>query len=670
MSISDRSPAQSSAAQTPAAQHGWYSAQELADLRLPGLPRAKRNINEVAADEKWALKVDADGAALARRRAGRGGGVEYHVSALPAAARAELVRRSGEPIGAGAQARNPIAANDETASHAWQWFDRQTGKIKAEACRRMDLVERIAGYEEAGLARSSAVAQIADESGTGRSTLWAWLARTNGLAPGEWLPALAPQRKGGGAEADIDSELWTVFKSDYLRPEKPTAASCYRRVVGLARSRGLAIPIMKTLTRKLEREVDPRVVIMLRDGQDALRRAMPSQRRTVKALHALELVNIDGHKFDVFVVDADGRVFRPIMVAIQDVMSRKFLSWRIGEVESAIQTRLAFADLFRDFGIPKGCLLDNGRAFASKWITGGALTRFRFRIREEDPTGLLPALGVNPHWATPYRGQSKPIERGFRDLCDSIARHPAMAGAYTGNKPDAKPENYGSKAIPIDDFRLHVAKGLAAHNAQPGRRTEMANGRSFDQVFAQSYAVAPIGRATPEQLRMALLAGENRRVNKATGHIELMGNRYWAPDMGALYGQIVTVRFDPDDLHQSIHVYDLQGRYLSSPDLIEDTGFQDVAAAKARAKQEATWRRSVREAASMEQLLTAQQVASILPDNFSNVELPEPSVIRPVRHRGQNAVALKPRPEGPAERMQDQIMDRFSNAVTHLRLID
>lgn len=653
----------------PAAQRSWYSAQELADMRLPGLPRAKRNINEIAADERWALKVDSQGVPLARKRAGRGGGIEYHVSVLPAAARAELAKRAGPSTDAGAEIRNPIAANDETASHAWQWYERQSEKTKAEARRRVALIERIVTYEQAGLSRSAAVAQIAGETGTGSSTLWSWLRLTTGLAGVDWLPALAPQRKGGGANADVDPEIWTVFKSDYLRLEKPTLASCYRRAAELAATRGIAIPIMKTFQRKIEREVDPRVIIMLREGTEALRRAMPSQRRSVAGLHALELVNIDGHKFDVFVMDDDGRIFRPIMVAIQDVMSRKFLSWRIGEVESAIQTRLAFADLFRDFGIPKGCLLDNGRAFASKWITGGALTRFRFKIREEDPTGLLPALGINPHWATPYRGQSKPIERGFRDLCDSIARHPAMAGAYTGNKPDAKPENYGSKAIPVEDFKRYVAKGIAAHNAQIGRRTEMANGRSFDQVFAESYAIAPIGKATPEQLRLALLAGENRRVNRQTGHIELMGNRYWAPDMGALYGQTVTVRFDPDDLHQPIHVYDLAGHYLCSPDIIHDTGFQDVAAAKARAKQEATWRRSVREAAHMEQLLSPQEVASILPDNFAEISLPEPSVIRPIRHRGMSAATLKPRSEA-SERPQDQIMDQFSNAVAHLRLID
>lgn len=94
------------------------------------------------------------------------------------------------------------------------------------------------------------------------------------------------------------------------------------------------------------------------------------------------------------------------MVTIQDIYSRKILAWRIDESESALSTRLVFADLFVKWGIPKHCLLDNGRAFASKTITGGAKTRFRFKIKDEEPTGVLTALGIIIHWATPYRGQS------------------------------------------------------------------------------------------------------------------------------------------------------------------------------------------------------------------------------------------------------------------------
>src|SRR5690606_38912620 len=149
-------------------------------------------------------------------------------------------------------------------------------------------------------------------------------------------------------------------------------------------------------------------------------------------------------------------------------------------------------------------------------------------------TGLLTSLGIRIHWALPFRGQSKPIERGFRDLCDTIAKHPAMEGAYTGNSPTAKPENYGSRAVPMERFVEIVAAGIAAHNARLGRRTETAHGRSFDETFAESYAAAPIGKALPEQLRMAPLAAEQVRGDRRTGEVKLCGNRYWRAERGAL----------------------------------------------------------------------------------------------------------------------------------------
>lgn len=66
----------------------WLSAQQIADAAaaglMPGLPTTKRRVNALADREGWAE------AGLGRVRAGRdgGGGLEYHVDALPAAARA------------------------------------------------------------------------------------------------------------------------------------------------------------------------------------------------------------------------------------------------------------------------------------------------------------------------------------------------------------------------------------------------------------------------------------------------------------------------------------------------------------------------------------------------------------------------------------------------------
>ena len=633
----------------------WFTAAELADMALPGLPRVKRKVNELAQDRRWALQLDARREPLARPRAGRGGGLEYHYKLLPPAAVSALVKR-----GLVGDAPDPAAgvANDGR-SELWAWFDGQSDAVKDEARRRLQAIFELESLLDAGQTASAAVVQIGPRYGVSSATLWNWRAAIAGAPAVDRLPRIAPRRKGGGAEAEIHPEAWTVFKSDYLRPEKPTYAACYARLQQAAAARGWGqLPHVKTLRRKVEREVDARLIILRRQGQDALRQVLPPQQRSIADLHALQLVNIDGHKWDVFVKWPDGRIARPIMVAIQDVYSRKFLAWRTGETESAVQTRLAFADLFRTWGIPAECLLDNGRAFASKWITGGTANRYRFKVREEEPLGLLTQLGIKIHWAFPYRGQSKPIERAFRDLCEHIAKHPAFAGAYTGNRPDAKPENYASKAVDLETFLRISSAGIAAHNARTGRRTEAARGRSFDIAFAESYAAHPVGRVGPEQMRLALLAADQVTADRKTGQVALYGNSYWCAELAAVAGSKVTVRFDPDDLHGEVHVYDATGAFVASAPVLERVGFLDAGAAQRRARQESQLKRTVREKLQLEQLMAADDLAELLGEGPApDAPALAPNVIRPVR--------LK-RAAGAAALATTHPMDRFAAAEERL----
>ncbi len=620
----------------------WYSAAELAELALPGLPADKRSIARRAQEERWSARAGADGELLVRARRGRGGGIEFHHTLLPAPARVELARRGLIVDSAESDTTAP-------ADHGWQWFAQQTDRVRGVAIERLGVVNAIELLEQSGVTRTAAIGEVSRQRAIGRATIWSWLRAVQGIALENRLPALAPRRKGGGAEVAIDAYLWSYFKSDWLRPSQPTLSSCYERTAAIAIERSLSMPSERTFRRRLEREIDPGIIKLRREGEEALRRSIPAQRRTVEHLHAMEHVNVDGHRFDVFVKDADGRVFRPTMVAIQDLHSSKLLAWRIAETESAVLTRLAFADLFAEFGIPKACTLDNGRAFASKWITGGAKSRYRFKIRAEEPTGLLTGLGIAIHWALPYRGQSKPIERAFRDMCDRIAKHPAMEGAYTGNSPSAKPENYGSRAVPFAEFLAHVEQGIAAHNARLGRRGRNYAGRSFDQVFAESYAAAPIGKATPEQLRMALLSAEQVMVNRQTGELSLYGNRYWSEECAALSGQRVTVRFDPDRLANDIHLYTRDGRYLTSAARIADTGYDDVAGARETAKRLASYRKRVRDGADAEQLMAAEELAAMQPRTPA-FELPPPAAARIVRIANTAAVLAEPAPRPAAQR--------------------
>ena len=644
----------------------WFSLSDLAALDLPGLGADRRKIARLASDERWDGREDTAGEPLARTRQGRGGGAEYHYSLLPGTALIEIAAR-----GLLLSRLQPESTDADAANSArWEWFDRQSAKVKAEAQRRMDVLGQMELLEETGITRTAAIAQVCGEFGVKRSALFEWIKRIRYLPRHHWLAHLAPQRRGGGAEADIPDDLWQVFISDFLRPERPTLARCYGRIAKMHAARGANTPLPSeaSFRRRLKRDVDVRVQKLKRGLKDEFKRSIPDQRRTMDGMAALDLVNIDGHVFDVWVVPPDGgKPVRPMLIGIQDVYSRKMLAWRLDLSENYLATRLAFADLFRTYGIPVACLLDNSRTFAGKKLTGGAKTRYRGKVVEGEAYGLLTSLGIQIRFAQIYHGQAKPIERAWRDLADSIARGPACAGAYAGNTIANKPTNVGERAVPWDDFEAIVNEGIADHNARAGRRGGVCNGRSFDQVFADSYAVSAIRKASPEQLRIALLDAEQKRINTRDGTIALLGNRYWSMECGKYHGQQVIVRYDPEDLLAAVHVYSLDAKYLFAAEVYEDVQFLDAKGAHTARKRRQDYTRAVKQAEEALELVTAAEIAA-LQAVTDQAEPPEAAVIRPVRHR--NVVAkVKPAPTAPALREAEQ--NRILSSIgTILKLVE
>lgn len=383
---------------------------------------------------------------------------------------------------------------------------------------------------------------------------------------------------------------------------------------------GWQLPSYKTVLRRIN-ALDERQVVLAREGDEALERMYPAQERDRTVFHAMEAVNADGHKFDVFVDWGDGEISRPIMCAWQDLYSAKIVGYRVTKTENADTIRLSFGDMIEQYGIPKAAYLDNGRGFASKWLTGGMPTRFRFKVKEEEPAGILTKLGVNVHWATPYHGQAKPIERAFRDLCEYVAKHPSFAGAYTGNNPMAKPENYGSKAVPIKLFMEVLKQEIAAHNAREGRRSKVCSGQSFNQVFNASLAAANVTPATEHQKLFCILAAEGVTPNRSSGEISIGNNRYWSEELTAYRSKKVAVRFDPDNLHDSVWVYTLDGEFIALADCIAATGFNDTQAAREHARQRNRFKRSAKEQ------LKAMRNMAALESTIPNVSTDTPEKI-------------------------------------------
>ena len=593
--------------------------------------------------------------------------MEYHVSVLPAEAQDRLLAKVEV---------TPTAPNDSTASEAELWanFDRQTAKKRAIAERRVAIIAEIEAQVLAGSGRTAAAKAASRKHGVSLRSIGDWRALVVGAPKAGWLPRLVPQHKGGGKQAEIDEGAWEFFKTDYSRKSKQALMACYNRMIEeYAAPRGIAVPNFKTFKRRYDKEVPTLAQIALREGKEAVRKTNPPQRRTVEGMYAMQTVNSDGHEFDVFVEWEDGTIGRPVGVGIQDVYSRKMLAWRIGKTENTALIRLTFADLFRHWGIPEDAVMDNGRGFTSKAMTGGAKTRYRGKIDEDEVTGVLTSLGVRARWAKPGRGSSKPIERSWRNLCaEHIAKHWSIEGAYTGNKPDAKPENYGDRAIPIAQFRALVAQQVALHNARKGRRTEAAAGRSLDDTFEASYKVSTITTATEEQLRYALYESKERKCHKDHGAVEIYGNVYHDENMVELRGHKVIVRFDPENLHRSVFIYRRTGEYLFEIPVLHKVGFLDQQGAIAQGKAEANVRKQARKLAEAQNLLTERRMAELARDAEpdEHAPKPKPGASRMARPKGPTAAQLKPRHQAVSEPAQDEFYDDFLAGHRRLRVVE
>ena len=616
----------------------WFSANDLAGL--PGLPKYKRGVNQNAKKLGW----------KSREIKVRGGTAnEYHLSSLPAETQAALLKRS-LPEPTLLKKKIDSSAFSYDSNQLWQHYDSKPQKQRDEAENRLSILLQVMTLNEVGQMKlGDAFNMVAEQNDISVRTIQGWYHGTK-TKPGvkkydrkDWLAALVPGFVGRTSKAEIDDEAWEFFKADYLRLEQPTATACYYRLQRAAAEHNWTIPSIKTIERRIQ-TIPYSIRVFKREGDAGLIKMYPAQQRSVRDLHAMQWINGDGYQHNVFVRLPNGEVTRLKTWFWQDVYSRKILSYRVDESENTDSIRMSFGDLIDQFGIPEAVTIDNTRAAANKWMTGGVPNRYRFKVKEDDPLGLFPALGIKVHWtsiqAGKGHGQAKPIERSFGvgGIGETVDIHPELAGGYTGKNPMAKPENYGKKAIELDTFLRVLEQEIIAWNAKPGRRTEMGQGeKSFDQVFNESYQAAPIQKATAEQRRMWLLSAEAIKVQrdgtfsldagKTTGRGK---NRYHAEELFEFVGQKIVVRFDPQNLHGTVYSYTLDGRYITEARCIEATGFGDTEAGRSYNKHRTRFMKATKLAAKAEVAMDALEVAERLPA-IEKTEIADPKIVRPLR---------------------------------------
>ncbi|MDR3438909.1 DNA-binding protein, partial [Telmatospirillum sp.] len=305
----------------------WMTAAEIAGLKLPGLPATKRRVNDLASRETWER----------RERSGRGGGFEYRVSSLPAAAQralaTSLVKQT--PAQLPAQLDLPLATDLKA-------YQRDTMVARTALLARIDEMVVLGGLSQGkaviALVDAAAKGQLAPElqklvpvanarsngsRSLTRATVYNWL-KARAEAAGK-VVALAPS---GVPEAPIPPFAETLQRL-FNRPTQPGMAECLERWPA-----GEDRPSYDQLRRWLKK-VSALTRNAGRLGPKALQQYKAFIARDTDSLWPGAVFIGDGHTFKAEVAHPfHGRPFRPEITSFLDVYTRRWVGWSVALAEN------------------------------------------------------------------------------------------------------------------------------------------------------------------------------------------------------------------------------------------------------------------------------------------------------------------------------------------------
>lgn len=242
----------------------------------------------------------------------------------------------------------------------------------------------------------------------------------------------------------VTDPLYNRFKSHYLTEGGLSAEMCRDAVIGFARRFSPDIDISKfpsadSFMYRLRKEIPKHAIELRRRGYMYYRKKyeyfIP---RDWSGIAAGKAFVSDHHKFDVRVINEQGKVVRPWVTAWRDIRSGIFVSFLVHEDDcNSDHIFYTFATAIEKHGIPDYAYMDNGKDYKVHDFAGKPATKIDKDDFEEKSRSLLSELKVQAIFALPYNAQAKPIERDFTNVKNMFCR---FLRGYTGGNSTEKPE--------------------------------------------------------------------------------------------------------------------------------------------------------------------------------------------------------------------------------------
>ena len=563
----------------------WWTAAELAERSLPGLPATDRGIRSAAHRGGWEAR---------RQTSCRGQPAEYHIDSLPETGRAALLRQEdGAPL--------PVPANDsdradnlpaDTAAKravpepAPCLTDRQQAVTSARAA----LLAEVDRLEAAGRSRRQAMEAVAAASQDG--TLPAVLQTL--------VPVANTRRGSAGARALSLRSLqrWNVARDEGTaalapRVPAPTAPAVPDWAPHFLRLRQRpGRPSIRAVLEKLPAELPDGVAPPSYDqakrwlagvsavekergrlGPTALLAKRSYVRRDTSGLAPLDVVVMDGHTADFRIGHPHhGGPFRPELTAVLDARTRKVTGWSAALAESAWAVMDALRHSTETHGAAVILYSDRGSGYLAKTMTA-------------EITGFIARLGMTHTESLPGRSQARGlIERLHQSLWIRAGRE---LPSYVGRDMDREARRAVEKItarhlrevgaspllMPWQDFLVWAQAAVDAYNARPHRSlpkiVDPRTGKRRHQSPDEAWAAAVAGGWEPLRLpasELAQLARPHEIRTTRRGLVMLYSGTYHNRELEHWDGSQVQVGYDIHD-PQRVWIADLQGRPICEAEL-------------------------------------------------------------------------------------------------------
>ncbi|WP_341893849.1 DDE-type integrase/transposase/recombinase [Ferrovibrio terrae] len=600
----------------------WWTASELIELGSKALPTTPQAINAKAKRHEWRKQI----------RAGQGGAWEYHLSALPEAARQHIARLALQAT----RPQLPAPVSVPAAAAAGNAVKNLAGlPVNSPARRRAEarllvlaaleqyrqaggltLSKAIAGFIEIYHSNMISVPDLVREElpEISRSSLFDWMKKRDQQGA-ERLAGNYRGRKEDGA-IDKNATLRELLIGMYAeRPDLPASVYLNELQKHLPNVR---LPSLRVLQRWLTawKTNNPRVSLQIENPDKAKSKYLSAIGSASAGINrANQLWEMDATPADILLKDG-----RWCLTGAIDIATR-----RAAARVTRTPTQQAHMGLIRHsalrHGMPEAIRTDNGKDYIGHSFVAA-----------------VAALSIEHRVCTPFSPEKKPhIERFFGTLTrDLFARLPGFSGHSVAHAQAIRARRtFANRLGTADEVAFSVDLTAAELQANIDSWLDAYHNRPHsalgDRTPNELSAELGIGiRGIPEERRLDLLLmdlpnGGGQRIVQKNG-IEAVGTTFIASWIGPHIGYTVLVRLDPTDMG-TIHCFDpSDGAYIGAAIAEELFGIerQQIAAAS-KAAQRAIDRTAHREIADIKKRYSQQRLAAAI---ASGEQLPDSVVIQ------------------------------------------